>query len=141
MLRPKAYHAGFDRAGAEYKREAKRMVNEEPVLRVPIAYRMGYKDGVGATAGVLQLEANMNLTKTIPAPVVPELNLLYTDEECALLPPEEFPESDEEIKDVSDGDAEGGSGGKAAAENVGDEAVNANPNVEVDAEVENVDQD
>lgn len=44
----------------------------------------------------------MNLTKSIPAPVVPELNLPFTDEECAPFPPEEFPESDEEIEDVSD---------------------------------------
>lgn len=49
----KAYQAEFDRAGAEYKREARKTVNEELILRVPIAYRTGYKDGVAATAGVL----------------------------------------------------------------------------------------
>lgn len=59
----RAYQAGFDRVGTEYKREARKMVNEEVVLRVPIAYRMGYKDRVATTAGVLQLEVDMNLTK------------------------------------------------------------------------------
>lgn len=71
-------------------------MNEEIVLRVLIAYRMGYKDGVAAMAGVLKLEADMNLMKSIPTPVVPELNLSYTIEECAPLPPEEFLESDDE---------------------------------------------
>lgn len=114
------------------------MVNEEVVLRVPIAYKTGYKDGVAAAASVLRLEANMNLTKSIPTAVVLDLNLPYTDEECAPLPPEEFPESDEEIEDISDEDAEGGSRAKSVADNVGGDAPNADPNAEEDAEVKNV---
>lgn len=119
----KAYQAEFDRAGVDYKREARKMVNEEVILRVSIAYRTGYKDGVAAAAGVLQLEANMNLTKSIPEAVVrPKLVLPYTEEECMPLPPEEFPKSEEEIEDVSDNDAEGGSGAKSNAGNVEEDA-------------------
>lgn len=51
----KAFQAGFDRAGAEYIREAQKMVNEAIEERVPIAYRTEYKDGA---CGVLQLEAD-----------------------------------------------------------------------------------
>ncbi|KAI8538439.1 hypothetical protein RHMOL_Rhmol09G0103600 [Rhododendron molle] len=42
----KAYQAGYDRAGQEYIRDARSMVNDEVKMRVPIAYRTGYKDGV-----------------------------------------------------------------------------------------------
>lgn len=63
----KAYQVGFDRAGAEYMRDAHKMVNEAVEFRVPVAYRTGYKDGVKAACGVLQLEADLNLTKSIPA--------------------------------------------------------------------------
>lgn len=71
---------------------------------------MGYKDGVAAAVGVLQLEPDLNLTKSIPEVVILELVLPYTDEKCAPLPLEEFPESDEEIEDISDAEAEDGSG-------------------------------
>lgn len=37
----KGYQDGFNRAGEEYKREARKMVNEELVLKIPIAYRAG----------------------------------------------------------------------------------------------------
>ncbi|KAI8568020.1 hypothetical protein RHMOL_Rhmol02G0166200 [Rhododendron molle] len=67
----KAYQAGYDRAGAEYMRDARKMVNDEVAIRVPIAYNRGYKDGVKAACGVLQLEADMAMTKSIPGPVVP----------------------------------------------------------------------
>lgn len=117
------------------------MVNEAVEFRVPIAYRMGYNDGVAAACGVLQLEADMNMTKSIPAAVVPELVLPYIDEECAPLPPEEFPESDEEIEDIFDAEAEGGSGAKKVTEDVGNEAMNVNPNAEGNAEAENMVQD
>lgn len=49
----KAFQAGYDRVGAEYVREARKMVNDEIELRMPIAYRRGYKDGVKAACGVL----------------------------------------------------------------------------------------
>lgn len=112
------------------------MVNEEIILRVPIGYRTGYKDGVAAAAGVLQLEADMNLTKSIPAPVVPELNLPYTDEACAPLLLEEFPESDDEgFEDDVDLDVEDGSGVKAAlagAETAKDNQNTVVGNIELD---------
>ncbi|KAI8560124.1 hypothetical protein RHMOL_Rhmol04G0231600 [Rhododendron molle] len=44
----KAYQAGYDRAGAKYIRDARSMVNDEVKVQVPIAYRIGYKDGVAA---------------------------------------------------------------------------------------------
>lgn len=99
------------------------MVNEEVQMRVPIAYRTGYKDGVKAACGVLQLEADMNLTKSIPATVIPELVLPYTDEECAPLPPEEFPESDEDIEDPSDAEAKDGSAVEKVVDDAGDGKV------------------
>lgn len=82
----KAYQAGYDRARAEYMRDARKMVNEEIEFSVPVAYRTGYKDGVKAACRVLQLEADLNLTKSILAPVTPELVLPYTEEECTPLP-------------------------------------------------------
>ncbi|XP_058216136.1 uncharacterized protein LOC131327138 [Rhododendron vialii] len=102
----KAYQAGFDRAGAEYVREARSMVNDEVKSRVPIAYRTGYKDGVKAACAVMQLEPDLNLTKSIPAPVTPELVLPYTEEECAPLPPEDFPDSDDDVEEVSGDEGE-----------------------------------
>ncbi|KAI8568471.1 hypothetical protein RHMOL_Rhmol02G0202400 [Rhododendron molle] len=79
---------------------------------------MGYKDGVRTACGVLQLKADMNLTKSIPAPVTPELILPYSEEECAPLPLKEFLESEEDIDDLTDADADGGdgSGGKKTGE-------------------------
>lgn len=83
----KAYQTGFGNLpGAEYKREARKMVNEAVELRVPIAYWTGYKDGVAAATVVLQLEAYMNLTKSIPKAVVPKLVMPYTEEECVPSP-------------------------------------------------------
>ncbi|XP_058189243.1 uncharacterized protein LOC131306830 [Rhododendron vialii] len=128
-----AYHAGFDRAGAEYMQEARSMVNDAIKMRVPIAYRTGYKDGVKAACGVMQLEADMNLTKSIPAPVTPELVLPYTEEECAPLPPEEFPESEDDVEDLTDADVaaedltgleKDGDGGKKAVVHAEQEPVN-----------------
>ncbi|KAI8530297.1 hypothetical protein RHMOL_Rhmol11G0045600 [Rhododendron molle] len=109
----KAYQPGYDRAGAEYMRDARKMVNDEVEIRVPIAYNRGYKDGVKAACGVLQLEADMAMTKSIPGPVVPELELPYTTEECEPLPPEEFPESEDDIEDITE--AEDDIGGVKAA--------------------------
>lgn len=137
----KAYQAGFDRAGAEYKMEARKMVNEAVEFKVPIAYRMGYKDGVAAAASVLQLEPDLNLTRSIPEAVVPELVLPYTDEECAPLPPEKFPESDKEIKDISGDEAEDGSVTKSNAEHVEKVGEDTNLNAEENAKAENMDQD
>lgn len=143
-----AYQAGYDRAGAEYQREAQQMVNEVVEFRVPIAYRMGYKDGVKAACGVMQLEADLNLTKSIPEPVIPKLVIPYTAEECAPLPPQEFPESEEDIEDVSDAEDGDGAGKKVvgdagdgnSAEDAGNEAMNVDSNVEAEVQAENVAQ-
>lgn len=117
----KAFQASFDRARAESIREAGKMVNEAIEFRVPVAYRTGYKDGVKAACGVLQLEAYMNMTKSIPEAVVPELVLPYTEEECAPLPLEEYPESDEDIEDLSDAEGEDGIAAKKVTGDAGDE--------------------
>lgn len=130
----KAYQASFDRAGVEYKREARKMVNEATKIRMSITYGKGYKDGVATAAGVLQLEADLNLTKSIPEAVVPEFVLPNTDEKCALLPPKEFLESDEEIEDVSSDEAEDGSGAKSNAE----DAEKAGEDATLNAEAKNV---
>lgn len=124
-------------------RDAQKMVNEAIEFRVPIAYRIGYKDGVKATCGVLQLEADLNMTKSIPGPSTPELVLPYTEEECAPLPPEEFPESEEDIEDISDAEDGDGSGGKKIgddgneklAEDTENEPMNVDKNTEAEADV------
>ncbi|KAI8560123.1 hypothetical protein RHMOL_Rhmol04G0231500 [Rhododendron molle] len=83
----------------------------------------------------------MNLTKSLPRPVTPELELPYTAEECEPLPPEEFPESEEEIEDLIDDIAEGGDG--SSGKKMGDggnetmaerELVNTEKDVEKEAE-------
>lgn len=150
----KGYQDGFKRARDEFKREARKMVNEELILKIPIAFRSGYKDGVANAAGVLQLKADMNLTKMIPAPVTPELVLPYTDEECAPLPPEIFEDSEDEGLEEGDADmaAEDGSGVKAvggdveagAVDNAGAKAADAGAETakdNQDAEGENIELD
>lgn len=59
----------------------------------------------------------MNLTKQIPAPIVPELALSYTDE-CEPLPPKEFEDSEDEGLEEGDVDkaANDGAEAKAAAD-------------------------
>lgn len=132
----KAFQAGFDRAGAEYIRQARKMVNDQVEVRVPIAYRRGYKDEVAAAFSVLQLEADMNLTKSIPAPVVPKLEISYTEAECALLPPEEYPESDDDVEDVSGDGTEDATRAKSNAE----DATNVEQDVATNVEAENVEK-
>lgn len=61
----------------------------------------------------------MNLTKQIHAPVVPELVLTYTEEECAPLPPEVFKDNEDEgLEGDVDMAVEDGSGVKAAGDGV-----------------------
>ncbi|KAI8571316.1 hypothetical protein RHMOL_Rhmol01G0110100 [Rhododendron molle] len=81
----KAYQAGYDRAGLEYVREARSMVNDAIELRVPIAYRAGNKAGMKAVSEAMQLDLDLS---SILAPVVPELELPYNAEECEPLPPQ-----------------------------------------------------
>ncbi|KAI8550430.1 hypothetical protein RHMOL_Rhmol06G0106100 [Rhododendron molle] len=142
----KAFQVGFDRAGSEYIREARKMVNEAIKFRVPVAYQTGYKDGVKAICAVLQLEADMNLTKSIPMPKTPELVLPYTDEKSAPLPLEDYPESEDDIKDILDAEVGDGSGSKKVAEDFvvekavgvdGDVAMGEGQNAKANAEGEN----
>lgn len=89
------------------------MVNKELVLKIPIAYRAGYKDRVAAADGMLQLEVDMNLTKQIPAPIV----LPYTDEECEPLPPKEFEDNKDDGLKEGDVDKAADDGAEAKAAN------------------------
>lgn len=91
----------------------------------------------------------MNLTKSIPAVVVPDLVLPYTEEECAPLPPKEYPVSNEDIEDVSHAEGEDGAGGKKVdsdigeenmAEDTGNAAMNVDTNAEADVHAEDVAQ-
>lgn len=91
-----------------------------------------------ATCEVMQLEPDLNLTKSIPSPVIPELVLPYTDEECAPLPPEEFSESEEDVDDLTNADDGDESIGKKAGDEgtVAEDAVQIPKNVEGAAEAE-----
>ncbi|KAI8550497.1 hypothetical protein RHMOL_Rhmol06G0111600 [Rhododendron molle] len=74
----------------------------------------------------------MNLTKSILGPVTPELVLPYTDEECAPLPLKEFPESEEDIDNLTDANGGDGSSGRKTG-------VDGEGKVAEDAELENMD--
>ncbi|KAG5524682.1 hypothetical protein RHGRI_031382 [Rhododendron griersonianum] len=52
-------------------------------------FELGYAAGAEAMAGVLVVEADSKFLQQLPPPVIPDLQLLYTEEECAPLPPEE----------------------------------------------------
>lgn len=135
----KAFQAGYDRAGAEYIREVKSMVNEELTKKMLISYRTGYKAGVRAACAVMQVEPDANFMKSIPVAEVPELNLPYTDEECAPLPPEEYAESDDDVDDLTDADGggEGLGGEKPGNTEVAEQDPEQVENAEVDVGAEN----
>lgn len=82
----------------------------------------------------------MNLTKSIPAPVVPELVLPYTNEECVPFPSEMFEDSEDEglEEGAADMAAEDGFGAKTAGVGVSIEAraVDEVGNKATDAEAE-----
>ncbi|KAG5524681.1 hypothetical protein RHGRI_031382 [Rhododendron griersonianum] len=65
------------------------MVNDELETRLPDFFELGYAAGAEAMAGVLVVEADSKFLQQLPPPVIPDLQLLYTEEECAPLPPEE----------------------------------------------------
>ncbi|KAG5561522.1 hypothetical protein RHGRI_004532 [Rhododendron griersonianum] len=75
------------------------MVNDELETRLPDFYKLGYAAGAEAMAGVLVVEADSTFLQQLPPPVVPDLELPYSEEECAPLPPEE--DEDEVMAEAS----------------------------------------
>ncbi|KAF7135551.1 hypothetical protein RHSIM_Rhsim08G0126400 [Rhododendron simsii] len=82
-------------------------------------YKLGYAAFVDEMAGVMVIEPELGFLKQLLEPVVPDLELPYTEEECQLLPPEE--DEDEQMTDaerqqegIGENVAEGGGRGKFA---------------------------
>ncbi|KAE9452821.1 hypothetical protein C3L33_15271, partial [Rhododendron williamsianum] len=96
----KGYEAGINRAALEYTQTAHKMVNEALEARLPDFYKLGYAAGADAMAGVMVIRAEPGFLKQLPEPIVPDLELPYTEEECAPLPPEE--DEDKEMADASE---------------------------------------
>ncbi|KAG5516531.1 hypothetical protein RHGRI_037293 [Rhododendron griersonianum] len=74
------------------------MVNDELEARLPDFYKLGYAAGADA----MVVEADSIFLKQLPQPVIPNLELPYTEEECVPLPPEE-----DEDKEMADAEASG----------------------------------
>ncbi|KAG5553168.1 hypothetical protein RHGRI_011140 [Rhododendron griersonianum] len=89
QLQAKGYEAGIKRAALEYTQTAHQMVNDELETRLPDFFELGYAAGAEAMAGVLVVETDSKFLQQLPPPVIPDLLLPYTEEECAPLPPEE----------------------------------------------------
>lgn len=105
----KGYEAGIKRAALEYTQVAHRMVNEVLMERLPDFYRRGYAAGAKEMSAVTYAHAESGILRQLPEPVIPDLELPYTEEECADLPPEE--DEDEEMAEAEAGKdktAEGG---------------------------------
>ncbi|KAG5550328.1 hypothetical protein RHGRI_015328 [Rhododendron griersonianum] len=88
-------------ATAEAEMEKMKM-EEKKKLREADAkgfFELGYAAGAEAMAGVLVVEADSKFLQQLPPPVIPDLRLPYSEEECAPLPPEE--DEDEEMAEAS----------------------------------------
>ncbi|KAG5550370.1 hypothetical protein RHGRI_015357 [Rhododendron griersonianum] len=95
----KGYEAGIKRAALEYTQTAHQMVNDALEERLPEFFELGYAAGAEAMATVLVVETDTQFRKQVPPPVIPDLRLPYTEEECAPLPPEE--DEDEVMAEAS----------------------------------------
>ncbi|KAF7128858.1 hypothetical protein RHSIM_Rhsim10G0098800 [Rhododendron simsii] len=85
----KGYEAGIKRASAGVHQVAHKMVNDELEVRLPDFFKLGYAAGADAMAGVMAIQPESGFLKQLPEPVIPSLDLPYTEEECQPLPPEE----------------------------------------------------
>ncbi|KAF7114130.1 hypothetical protein RHSIM_RhsimUnG0099000 [Rhododendron simsii] len=94
----KGYEAGIKRAALEYTQVAHRMVNDELEVRLPDFFKLRYAAGADAMAGVMAIQPESGFLKQLPDPIIPNLDLPYTEEECQPLPPEE---DEEEMVDAS----------------------------------------
>ncbi|KAF7152942.1 hypothetical protein RHSIM_Rhsim01G0087400 [Rhododendron simsii] len=92
------YEAGIKRAALEYTQIAHKMVNDELEVRLPDFFKLGYAAGADAMAGVMAIQPESGFLKQLPDPIIPNLDLPYTEEECQPLPPEE---DEEEMVDAS----------------------------------------
>ncbi|KAF7149920.1 hypothetical protein RHSIM_Rhsim02G0101700 [Rhododendron simsii] len=117
----KGYEAGIRRAVLEYTQIAHKMVNDELEAQLPNFYKVGYASGANAMAGVMAIEPESGFLKQLPEPIVPDLELPYTEEECLPLPPkdddEEMTEGDQQGKVEDGADKAGGDEGPTDAEN------------------------
>ncbi|KAG5521172.1 hypothetical protein RHGRI_033655 [Rhododendron griersonianum] len=95
----RGYEAGIKRAALEYTQTAHQMVNDALEERLPEFFKLGYAAGAEAMADVLVVETDNKFRQQLPPPVIPDLRLPYTEEECAPLPPEEY--EDEEMAEAS----------------------------------------
>ncbi|KAF7152420.1 hypothetical protein RHSIM_Rhsim01G0019100 [Rhododendron simsii] len=111
----KGYEAGIKRAALEYTQVAHKMVNDELEVRLPDFFKLGYAAGADAMAGVMAIQPESGFLKQLPDPIIPNLDLPYTEEECQPLPPEE---DEEETVDASAAEPQSNVGGAAEQTNV-----------------------
>ncbi|KAI8572476.1 hypothetical protein RHMOL_Rhmol01G0202000 [Rhododendron molle] len=83
----KGYKVGIIRAAAEYARVTRKMVNDDLIERLPKFYKCEYQVGANVMAGVIVIEPGLSFMKQLLEPVVVDLELPYTEEECQLFPP------------------------------------------------------
>lgn len=114
------------------------MVNDILEARMPDFYRLGYSFGAKAMAAVMLIELGVGFLNQLPEPVIPYLELPYTEEECQPLLPED---DDEEMADGAEAEQQGGSGdnvaeggdqNKSAEEENQDRAAKDEIHVEID---------
>ncbi|KAF7135137.1 hypothetical protein RHSIM_Rhsim08G0112500 [Rhododendron simsii] len=85
----KSFEAGIKRAALEYTQITHKMINDELEARLPDFYKLGYAAGANAMVGVMVIQHESGFLKQLLEPVVPNLELPYTEEECQPLPPED----------------------------------------------------
>ncbi|KAG5525280.1 hypothetical protein RHGRI_031831 [Rhododendron griersonianum] len=106
----KGYEAGIKRATLEYTQVAHKMVNDELEVRLPDFFKLGYAAGADAMAGVMIIQPESGFLRQFPKPIIPDLELPYTEKECAPLPLEEDEGEDmaeaSEVEKPADGEKE-----------------------------------
>ncbi|KAG5557181.1 hypothetical protein RHGRI_007450 [Rhododendron griersonianum] len=78
----KGYEDKIIRASQEYTRVAHKMVNDELEVRLPDFYRLDYAFGAKEMTGVMAIESGVYFLNQLPEPVILDLELPYTEEEC-----------------------------------------------------------
>lgn len=89
------------------------MVNDELEMRPPDFYKLGYAVGADAMAELMVIEPESGFLKQLLEPVLPNLELPYTEEECQPLPPED--DEDEEMADQAEIEQQQGRTGENVA--------------------------
>ncbi|KAG5563146.1 hypothetical protein RHGRI_005787 [Rhododendron griersonianum] len=124
----KGYEAGIKRATLEYTQTAHQMVNDALEDRLPEFFELGYAAGAEAMATVLVVETDTQFRQQVPPPVIPDLRLPYTEEECAPLPPEEDKDVVMAEASVQEKPSEGAEKKDQAALAEGEDGAAATPN-------------